>query len=362
MNTAATVAVGGHPPTRYTPARAWRWIGLMSGRESVPIGITPKDPIYERDRLVVYRYRRDTPPRHSVPLLLVYSLINRPSVLDLRPGRSVVENLLAQGYDVYLLDWGVPDALDQCLDLDAYVNFLLRAAVREVCRHSGQDQISLLGYCMGGTLTAMYAALHPERVKNLLLLGAPFHFRSDKLLYQWGTDPTLFDPQKVVDAFGNAPPWSFEGFSLLTIDQKPSRLVAMFDHLHDVGFMDSYLAMEQWVSDNIPMAGAVYAEFIQACFHENRLIQGRMSVGGQPVDLGSIECPTLIIVGESDHLVPPETSSPLADLLPNAQVLSFPSGHIGLSVSGASQRKLWPQVGAWLAENSECNPPATPRV
>lgn len=339
-----------------TVTRALRWASLTSGQETVPIATTPREAIYERDRMVLYRYRQDNPTQ-KIPILLVYSLINRPSVLDLRPGRSVVQNLLAQGFEVYLLDWGVPNALDQFFDLDAYVNLLLRAAVREVCLHAEVPRITLLGYCMGGTLTGMYTALHPERVANLVLLGAPFYFRSEQLLYRWGTDPNVLDPQKVHEAFGNAPPWAFEGFSLLTLDSKPAKLHGLYQNMDDLAFLESYLAMEQWVSDNIPMPGAIYSEFIRTCFHENRLFLGKLKIAGKTINLSRIKCPTLILAGEKDHLVPPETTCRLTELLPQAETIVFPSGHIGLSVSGGSQKKLWPQVGNWLSLQHSCNEP-----
>ncbi len=334
--------------------RALRWASLASGQETVPIATTPRTAIYERDRMVVYHYKQDRPTQ-KIPILLIYSLINRPSVLDLRPGRSVVQSLLEQGFEVYLLDWGVPTALDQFYDLDVYVNFLIRAAVREVCLHSEQPKISLLGYCMGGSLTAMYAALHPERVASIIFLGAPFYFRSNQLLYQWGTDPNMFDPQKVHEAFGNAPPWAFEGFSILQMDTKPAKYAGLYKNLDDPAFLESYLAMEQWVSDNIPMPGAVYAEFIKSCFHENKLFVDQLKIAGKTVRLQNIKCPVLILAGEKDHLVPPETTCKLVEKCPQAETIVFPSGHIGLSVSGGAQKKLWPMVGSWLALQHPCN-------
>lgn len=329
-----------------------RWVSQATGTETVPIARSPREAVFRRDRLTVYRYVRDTPARYRVPILLVYSLINRPAVLDLLPGRSVVEHLLARGFDVYLLDWGVPDGLDQHTGMDLHVNLLLRTVVRQVCRIHGVERISMLGYCMGGTLAGIYTALHPERIQNLILLGAPFHFRSEQKLYQWGCDREFFDPKRIVEACGNAPTWAFEGFSVLGAGTKLQKLVSLYDNQDNPAFVESFLAMEQWVGDNIPMAGALYEEFIRTCWHENRLIEGRLEVGGRTVDLREIRCPTLLIAGTSDHLVPPETTLPLAEMLPDATSIVFPSGHIGLSVSSNSHRKLWPQACDWLAARS----------
>lgn len=322
---------------------------LLSGQHPVPIAQTPREEVFRRDGIVLYRYTRETPATQPVPVLMVYSLINRPSVLDLRPGKSVVQALLARGFEVYLIDWGVPTVIDQALDLDSYVNVFLRLLVRETCRHAGVPRVTLFGYCMGGTLAAMHAALHPGRVHSLLLLGAPFHFRSQELLYRWGCDPTFFDPARLVRACGNAPPWSFDGFSLLKLAHKAPRMAQLYDQVNDARFVESFLAMEQWVNDNIPMAGSIYREFLVACFHENRLIEGRLEIGGRRVQLERITAPTLLVTGGSDHLVPPETSEPLAQRLLAAEVMRFPSGHIGLSVSSAAHKTLWPAACDWLA-------------
>lgn len=341
------------------PQRWALWHKVMAGSLQVPIGTTSRDAIHTRDILTVYRYRRSTPARHKTPILLVYSLINRPSVLDLQPGRSVVETLLREGFDVYLLDWGIPDPLDQMLGLEDYIQNFLRTAVRKVCLHAQVEQLHLLGYCMGGTFTAMYTALYPERVKSLLLLGAPLHFRSSRLLYTWAQDPR-FDVGKTVEAWSMAPPWSFDGFSTLTLDSRPRKLIGLYDNIDKPAFLDSYLATEQWVNDNIPMAGACYVEFCRKCFVEDQLSQGRLEIGGRPVKLENVRCPVMIIAGTTDHLVPPETTGADPALFPNGESLFFETGHVGLSISGKAHQQLWPQVADWMARRDECNQVATP--
>lgn len=328
--------------------RLSRWMTLVAGEQKVEIATAARDAIYERDKLTVYRYRRDTPAQHGPPILLVYSLINRPSILDLLPKRSVIRHLLSRGFDVYLIDWGEPDGLDRFAGLDIYVNLLLRTAVRQVCVHAGVEQVTLFGYCMGGTMAAMYTALHPERVHKLLLLGAPFRFQSDELLYQWSSNK-CFQPGNIVDALGNVPTWAFEGFNLLKAGEKPRRLVELYEKLDDPNYVESYVAMEQWVGDNIPMAGQIYAEFVEQCFVKDSLLGNQIQIGGKTVDLKSIPCPTLVVAGAKDHLVPPETTTPVERVIPNAETILFPSGHIGLSVSGGSHKSLWPRVCDWLA-------------
>lgn len=340
-----------------SPSKLSRWNRIVSGQETVAIGRSPKEVITQRDLLTLYRYERETPATQKHPILIVYSLINRPAVLDLLPGRSVVEQFLAAGFEVYLIDWGVPSALDFHSGLDTYINLYLRSAIKDTLKHAEVKELHLFGYCMGGSLAAMSTALRPRGVKSLTLLGTPLAFRSDQLLYTWSADTRVNKPEQLVEAWRVAPAWNFESFSLLTLDRKPDMLKALYNRLDDEGFVESYMAMERWVGDNIPMAAGVFQEFVRGCFLNNDLIEGRMEVGGKLVDLKSIKVPVLTIIGEADHLVPPETTGVDDELFSNSQAIRFPSGHVGLSVSSKSHKLLWPQVCEWI-----CNQDATSKI
>jgi len=207
---------------------------------------------------------------------------------------------------------------------------------------------------MGGALAAMATALNPRGIKTLTLLGTPLAFRSEELLYRWSSDPRINKPEQLVEAWRVAPAWNFESFSLLTLERKPDMLKALYNRLDDEGFVESFMAMERWVGDNIPMAAAVFQEFIRGCFLNNDLIAGRLEIRGKTVDLTSIEVPVLGIIGEADHLVPPETTGVDQNPFKNGEFIRFPSGHVGLSVSSKSHKALWPQVCNWI-----CNRDAT---
>ena len=230
----------------------------------------------------------------------------------------------------------------------------MRAAIKATLKHAETSELHLFGYCMGGALAAIYTALRPRGIKSLTLLGTPLNFRSDELLYRWSADTNVNKPEQLVEAWRVAPAWNFESFSLLTLEKKPDMLKALYNRLEDDGFVESYMAMERWVGDNIPMAAAVFQEFVRGCFLNNDLIEGRLEVGGKKVDLRSIKVSVLSIIGEADHLVPPETTGINDDVFPNGEFLQFPSGHVGLSVSSKSHKLLWPQVCNWL-----CNQDAT---
>src|SRR6516165_5909368 len=156
-------------------------------------GVSPSETVYEEDRLKVKHYLSPYPPRYRTPLVFVYALVNRPYILDLKKGRSVIANFVDAGFDTYLVDWGVPVNADRHLTLDDYINGYLVNVMDFVRERTGSDRVNVLGYCMGGTMSVMFAALHPNRLKNLILLAAPIDFDTrDGLLNLW-TRPENFD-------------------------------------------------------------------------------------------------------------------------------------------------------------------------
>src|ERR671917_1958250 len=144
-------------------------------------GQTPKETVWTKNKAKLYRYAPAAEKKHPVPVLMVYALINRPYILDLMPGNSFIEYLVGEGFDVYMLDWGIPGDEDKDMTFEDYVLDYLPRAIRKVLRISGTDEVTLFGYCMGGTMAAMYAALFPDRLKNLILLTAPVAFPRDEI-------------------------------------------------------------------------------------------------------------------------------------------------------------------------------------
>jgi polyhydroxyalkanoate synthase len=322
----------------------------------VEVGATPSDVVYRENKLELHQYEARTDEQYDVPILVVYALINRPYILDLQPNRSVVRTLLEEGFDVYLVDWGEPSRLDAGLRLSDYVERYVDNCVDVVRERSGQDAVNLLGYCMGGTMSAIYAALYPEKVRNLGLLAAGLCFDdTGGLLELWG-DESHYDPGAVSEAYGNVPSEFLDaGFALMDpVDNYLTKYVRLYDSLENDDLVENFARMERWLADGIDVAGETYREFIESVYQENRLASGEMTLDGRPVDLDRIDMPVLQIVGEYDHLIPPEASVPFNDLVgsDDTEVVEFATGHIGLSVSSRSHDTLWPQVCAWFAERS----------
>jgi polyhydroxyalkanoate synthase subunit PhaC len=186
-------------------SRAARLPLLYQKAQRVRKGATPSEVVYEEDRLKLLHYPAAGAPTFKTPLIFVFALVNRPYILDLKRGRSVVEHFVNRGFDTYLIDWGAPTRADRHLTLHDHVNGYIGNVVDFVCERTGAPDVSLLGYCMGGTMSAMFTALHQERVRNLILLAAGIDFSTrDGLLNVWSR-PEVFDVDKFVDAFGNCP-------------------------------------------------------------------------------------------------------------------------------------------------------------
>ena len=330
---------------------------VMEIASKVRVGATPHEVTYREDKLRVLRYQSDVPKKHRTPLLLVFALVNRPYILDLLPHKSVVQQFLKAGFDVFLVDWGTPSPNDRHLNLEHYIERYMHNVVRHVADETGVEQISLLGYCMGGTMSAMYTALHQKLIKNFILMAAPVDW-SDRssLLCTW-TDEKWFDVDKVIDTFGNAPPeWLQGSFAMLKpVSNYIEKYLGFYDKMTDERFVEEFVAMETWVNDNIPVAGETFRQFVKDCFQRNLLVQGKLRVGSKTVNLGNITCPVLNLMASGDHLVPCGQSAPFNDLVGSRdrKAITFPAGHIGLSVGSKAQKELWPQAAAWLAERSE---------
>ncbi len=324
---------------------------------NVRVGATPNIVTYREDCLQVRHYQSDVEKRYRTPLLMVFALVNRPYILDLLPHKSVVRQFLNHGFDVYMVDWGSPTMADRHLSLEDYIERYLHNVVRHVCEHSGQEQVSLLGYCMGGTMSAMYTSRHQELIRNFILMAAPIEFSQRESLLSVWCDEKYFDVDRVVEAFGNMPPaWLQGSFAMLKpVANLIEKYLTFYEKMTDEKFVEEFVAMETWSNDNIPVAGETFRQFVKYCFQQNLLVKGEFPLGGRKVNLGDITCPVLNLTATNDHLVPCGQSLGFNDLVGSRDrtSINFPAGHIGLAVGSKAQRELWPKACQWLALRSD---------
>jgi poly[(R)-3-hydroxyalkanoate] polymerase subunit PhaC len=334
--------------------RARNGIRLAAGTARPDLGQTPKDVVWQEGRCELWRYRTDA-VRVSPPLLIVYSLFNRSEVLDLRPGNSFIERLLAAGFDVFLLDWGVPDERDAANELEDYVDDYMPAAIGEVRRVAGADQVNMLGYCFGGLLSVLHAAHHPRSpLRSLSVLTTPAD------LQQLGPLGDVvgvggLDVDTVLDPDGNVPPRIIlQGFRSLAPTADITRYVNLLEHLWSDDYLAADQAMAAWATGHVPLPGGV-ARQLAHMVKENSLINDRLVIGGDRVHLSHIKVPFLHVLANRDHIIPEASSAPLVGLVgsPDKHELRLDAGHIGLVVGRTAAKTTIPSIIEFLEQRSE---------
>lgn len=338
-----------------TASRTLRFVDAAFDTSTATVGQTPKRAVWRRNKARLYRYRARSTSQHPVPLLLVHSLISRSYILDLIPGNSFIEYLLEQGFDVYLADWGVPTAEDAGLQLEDYVLDYLPRMVDAVLHESGADELSMLGYCMGGLLTLLHAATHPDSpVRNVLSLATPVDFDHMGLQGLWGRS---IDAGRLANTFGNIPAAAIKhSFRMLkpASEFSPVRYIGLWQNVENDRFVAQFRAFDRWTQEHIDFPGATFRQVTRDLVQGNKLVRGGMELGGQPVDLSNIRQSFLGIAAEGDHIVPLASTTPQAGLTGSADrdFVTLPGGHVGLVAGRGARTTLWPRVSAWLAERS----------
>nr|WP_217651827.1 class III poly(R)-hydroxyalkanoic acid synthase subunit PhaC [Hydrococcus rivularis] len=324
--------------------------------EDIEIGATPKEAVYREDKVILYRFKPMVEQPLSIPLLIVYALVNRPYMVDLQEDRSLVANLLKLGLDVYLIDWGYPSRADRWLTLDDYINGYINNCVDFIREKHGLEKINLLGICQGGAFSLCYSSLYPEKVKNLIVMVAPVDFNMPNTLLNMRGGCTLgaeaLDVDLMVKSLGNIP-GDFLNLEFLMLKPQQLGIQKYLDFPEVMTSEDkllNFMRMEKWIFDSPDQAGEAYRQFMKDFYQENKLIKGEVMLGDKRVDLKNVRMPVLNLYAEKDHLVDPESSKALEKYVGTEDytVRSFPVGHIGMYVSGKVQRDLPPTIVDWL--------------
>lgn len=317
---------------------------------------TPKEVIWTKNKTKLYRYISDQPIKHKVPILMIYALINKPYILDLTKGGSFVEYLVNRGFDVYLIDWGTPGYEDRNMKLDDYIMDYIPRAVKKVLRTSGADEVSLFGYCMGGTMTGIFASLYPELpIKNIVFMTSPFDFE-DTGLYGAITDEKYFDIDKVVDTLGIIPPEmiDFGNKMIKPMSNFYGPYVTLLDRAENQKFIKNWKLLQKWLNDGIPFPGEAYRQWIRDFYQRNKLIKGEMVIRGRKVQLENITANVLNLSGESDIIAQPHQVEALMDVISSKDktYLNLPVGHTSITFGSKANKITYPTVADWLEERS----------
>ena len=327
---------------------------LVSAPDEIDLEVTPHKVVQQIDKTRLLHYTPLIKRKYSTPLLISYALINRYHILDIHPQKSWVKNLLQQGFDVYMLDWGTPTSMDKYLDFDDYVNGYLDTSVEFIKNQNSCEKISLQGYCTGATIATAYAALRPENVKNYVATAPVIDGWKDTTVIS--NLAKHMDADKMVDIIGNMPPeFMYYCFSVLKpFEQGFEKYIKFFKNIDDKKYVDNFLRVEKWLGDTPPIPGELFKQWIKDIYQKNLLVQNKMHVGDELVNLKNIDMPVFTQVAVGDHLVSPECSMPLHYAVgSNDKILKiYPTGHVGMIASSLSQKKVLPEMGNWLSQRS----------
>lgn len=320
------------------------------------LGASAKDVLIERGTMRLYHYRPLVDDVYRVPILLVMATTNRGYIFDMVPGQSLIEYLGRAGFDVFMLDWEAPRVDEKNLTLASYVLDFLPAAIARVKAETGEPDVTVVGYCFGGVLALLWAALEGASagLKNLVTFTTPVDFSAMEMFQSWA-DRRFFDVDRLVDTLGNCPgDYLYTAFDMLRPGARVAQQIRVVDQLDDDAFVKSFRMFDRWATDILPLAGEYFRETTKALMWDNRLLAGTMEVAGRPVDLSTITVPFLHVAALHDHIVPTAASAPLIGMVGAAdkEEIVLKGGHVSLVAGGNAIKRLWPKLVDWLGPRS----------
>jgi polyhydroxyalkanoate synthase subunit PhaC len=323
---------------------------LLSNIENIKTGLTDYEIVKETPLYRLLHYKPIIEQAYKYPLLIVYALINKSYILDLQQDKSWVRSLLEQGINVYLLDWKAPSKLDKYTTIDDYVNNFIYECIEKVKNIENVEQISLQGYCMGATMSLMYSSIYQKNIKNLITIAPIVDSEKDKSVIR--NMAHHMDIDKVLSMHENFP---YELLYLVFASLKPfkqgvSKYLNLFNNLEDENFVQNFLRIEKWLYDTPPIAGEAFRQWVKDIYQQNLFAKNKMIVGENKINLSNINVPLLNVVAEADHLVTPDCSISLNNLVSSSEksLMKFPTGHVGLIASGFSQKMVLPKIAKWI--------------
>lgn len=284
-------------------------------------------------------------PRYGMPVVLIPSMVNRSDILDLLPDRSFLRFLAQEGFDAYLLDWGNPTEDEGLASLDKVMSERLIPALESI-----GGPVMLLGYCMGGLLSAAAAALRPDLVRACALLATPWNFHDEKAALK--ARMSLMKPMALpyMKQYARLPEsWMQAVFA--TLDPEGSiRKFASFANLADGDEREeAFIAVEDWLNEGLDLPAAVAMSCMEEWYEENRPESGTWQVCSAPVIAKDIKVPTMVIAATDDRIVPIDSAVAFAEQRLKCERLVCKTGHVGLIAGSRAKQEVWQPIAGWFA-------------
>jgi poly(3-hydroxyalkanoate) synthetase len=339
-------------------ARGARWWLSMTDRR-VPQWHLPHRTVLSTPFAHVHDFSPADADEHVVPTLVLPPQAGHSShVVDFAPGQSQLSVLLDAGLtQLFAMEWRPATATTRDVTITDYLDVIDRAVT-----HLG-GRVNLVGDCQGGWLSAIYAALHPERVHTLTLAGAPIDFHAGESLIAASTHVLTralgMAPYRTLVALNGG---NMSGRAVLTnfILMQPQteigRQLQLLENVDDPQHVERYRLFEDWFKHTQDIPGAFYLWLVEHLFHRNELITGKLVVDGQRADLARITCPLFLLAGARDHITPPAQLFAAADAVgtPAREIVQRTSagGHLGLFTGRQALTEDWPVLMAAVRERS----------
>lgn len=317
-------------------------------------GVCEKTTVIKRGTMNLYHYTPLVEEVYRTPVLFVMATTNRGYVFDLAPGQSLIEFLLKRGYDVYVLDWTQPSYEERRLRLEDYVQDFIPSSVAAIRERSGEDSLTLVGYCMGGVLSLIYSALNSPGPRNLVCFTTPFDWSKWGAFNIWG-DPKHFDVDHIVDTLGNFPPeLMIASIDMLRPMSRITAPVHLWDNMWNDEFVRTKRAFDKWAAETLAMPGEYYRRVAKDLLFGNKLYKGELVIDGQTLDVGAIKSSFLHAVAEHDHIVPYVASQELVQRIgsEDKEEVVLKGGHISVVAGAGAVKRLWPKLDSWLQTRS----------
>ncbi len=306
------------------------------------------------------------PQQYARPLVLIPPLGVYSWIFDLMIERSLVRYLLAQGFDVYLIDWGSPKEKDAHLTLGNYVLNWFPQALQAIRQDSQSEDISLMGYCMGGLLALIYLATHnDQQVINLVTIAAPVDARQSGApgkLSQITKAPitalsklTSFRLNKLHRRYFHIPgEWLSVAFKLSNPIGALSSYIQLLKHLDDEHYVSNYVTMHEWFTHMPDYPGGMVRDMIQKFGLHNDLARDRLIIDGAQANFERVKCSLLALAGDHDKIVSVESARAILDLITSTDktFTVVPGGHAGIFAGSHAANHCWAIASQWLAQRS----------
>jgi polyhydroxyalkanoate synthase len=306
--------------------------------------------------------------QHRVPILLVPPLAADPLNFDLLPNRSLVRFLLAQGYRVYLADFGSPDDDHSHLGLADYTTRMLPEALEKLRADSGEEEVTLMGYCMGGLFCLVYAGWsHDPRIRNIVTIASPID------AHQAGIAGRLFEvmnkplrlaaryvPLRLDDIDPKhlrVPGWlASTAFKLTNPMSTVQGYIDLLMNLWDREYITEYQTMSAWFNKMHDYPGGIIQDFVLRVGLDNQIAKGNVKLGGEAdALLDRIDCSLLAIAGMNDKIVTQEAARKVMDIVASKDrdFILAPGGHAGVFAGSQAPDTTWLFAADWLSTRSD---------